>query len=90
MLVSAISSVGNYYTRVNSAAYNVNRSNISFKQKEENNDALNFMDEFNNTKVSVEPETMIKRISRTDNSGKVIKEIFVDTNDKILKMVERP
>lgn len=90
MLVSAISSVGNYYTRVNSAAYNVNRSNISFKQKEENNDALNFMDEFNNTKVSVDPETMIKRISRTDNSGKVIKEIFVDTNDKILKMVERP
>ncbi len=32
---------------------------------------------------------MIKRISRTDGSGKVIKEVFVDTNDRILKMVER-
>ena len=60
-----------------------------FKQKEENNDALNFIEEFNSTKVSVDPETMIKRISRTDGSGKVIKEVFVDTNDRILKMVER-
>lgn len=89
MLISAISPVGNYYTRVNSAARSQNSANVSFKQKEENNDALNFIEEFNSTKVSVDPETMIKRISRTDGSGKVIKEVFVDTNDRILKMVER-
>ncbi len=89
MLISAISPVGNYYTRVNSAARSQNKTNVSFKQKEENNGALNFMEEFNSTKVSVDPETMIKRISRTDGSGKVIKEVFVDTNDRILKMVER-
>ncbi len=52
MLISAISPVGNYYTRVNSAARSQNSANVSFKQKEENNDALNFIEEFNSTKVS--------------------------------------
>ncbi len=69
---------------------NANSANISFKQRASRTDASAFASIYFNTIFSVDPKTNTKKLAQKDKDGKIAKEIYLDKNDKILKMKEYP
>ena len=67
-----------------------NSANISFKQRASRTDASAFASIYFNTIFSVDPKTNTKKLAQKDKDGKIAKEIYLDKNDKILKMKEYP
>ena len=64
--------------------------NISFKKRESRTDASDFASIYFNTVFSVDPKTNIKKLAQKDGSGRVVKEIYLDSSDKIIRMKEYP
>lgn len=91
MAISAILSTNsiNRNQQNNKVKKPVTNTNISFKQREEKKDALEYARAFFNTNFAIEPNTNNKIITQKDDSGKIVKEVVVDANNLPIKITER-